>query len=72
MTNDELKALCERVMDNKTFDAKLMATECLRLLAQCEAMREALEKLEQLDPFSSINDRRKIAREALSQLGERT
>lgn len=50
MTNDELKALCDEAIIYARANAKLgafnlelLATECLRLLAQCEAMRGVVD-----------------------------
>ena len=50
MTNDELKALCERVLEDEfqwgdvlqECQTPAIARSCLKLLAQCDAMREWL------------------------------
>jgi len=46
VTNEELRRLCERVLadDPKmTVHPVRLADECLRLLAQCEAMQKVVE-----------------------------
>lgn len=88
MTNDDLKALCERVAAiYKHADPNnlcLLANETLRLLAQCEAMRGALEWYADENnynvdgsPISGLTDygyptedNGGVARAALSQLSE--
>lgn len=51
MTNDELKALCERIFSEDCPRANSilvedLAAQCLRLLAQCEAMRGVVSAAE--------------------------
>lgn len=84
MTNDELKALCERVIETcermRDIGLPLMigdsaislSQECLKLLAQCEAMRGVVEAASFVAKWPHFYEGQGITelQNALSQLGD--
>lgn len=53
MTNQELKALCERVLSDYRLPTKVqnVVNECLRLLAENEAMSEVVEAAKNINKY---------------------